>query len=164
MALSLGLKAKGKYLGFMAVGQGLRAIGLFEQPQPGFLGRRLKGALSGGAWVKAARQGNITRLFQCYSITVLQYYTIGYETRQVDHMQNHPFAEQWFFLPMAGSPLNNPHFNGATVSWGGCPFCICLMPKKYACHTLWWTCDHLGQQVSNSASTQTPMHTSLCMH
>jgi hypothetical protein len=30
MALSLGLKAKGKYLGFMAVGQGLRAIGLFE--------------------------------------------------------------------------------------------------------------------------------------
>jgi hypothetical protein len=79
-------------------------------------------------------------------------------------MQNHPFAEQWFFLPMAGSPLNNPHFNSATVSWGGCPFCICLMPKKYACHTLWWTCDHLGQQVSNSASTQTPMHTSLCMH
>jgi hypothetical protein len=29
-------------------------------------------------------------------------------------MQNHPFAEQWFFLPMAGSPLNNPHFNKLT--------------------------------------------------
>ena len=29
-------------------------------------------------------------------------------------MQNHPFAEQWFFLPMAGSPLNNPPFNKLT--------------------------------------------------
>ncbi len=74
MALSLGLKAKSKYLGFMAVGQGLRAIGLFEQQWPGFLGPQAKrGLCPVGHGLKPPDK---VTLQDCFSVTVLRYYSI----------------------------------------------------------------------------------------